>query len=79
MFNTSGAFISIIVQDSVFLSHIIMPGRLCSIFLGSDIGLSHQISKSLDTVIGSGSLGIFYVVFSFSFITFLNMISTVVL
>ena len=48
MFKSSGAVISIIVQDSVFLSHI-MSGRLCSIFLGSDTGLSHQISKSPDT------------------------------
>ena len=51
MFKSSGTLTSIIVQDSVFLSHIIMSGRLCGIFLGSDTGLSHQISKSLHTVI----------------------------
>ena len=54
MFKSSDALMSIIVQDNVFLSHIIMSGRLCGIFPGSDTGLSHQISKSLDTVIGSG-------------------------
>ena len=74
MFKSSGTLTSIIVQDSVFLSHIIMSGRLCGMFLGSDTGLSHQISKSLTTVIGSGSLNIFCVVFSFSFIMFSNMI-----
>ena len=80
MFKSSGTLTSIIVQDSVFLSHIIMSGQLCGIFfLGSDTGLSLEISKSLNTVIGLGSLNIFCVVFSFSFIMFSNMIFAVAL